>query len=95
VVKPFGLRYNGQRQLIFAHQGAFMAEWEVNLKRVTVKMSDGSVFSGEVNIRSYQRLSDFFRGVTDQFVLLVSEEGQSRRVLMLNKNYLIWAEAMD
>jgi hypothetical protein len=72
-----------------------MAEWDVNLKRVTVKMSDGSVFTGEVNIRNFQRLSDFFRGVNDQFVLLVSEESQSRRVLMVNKSYLIWAEAMD
>jgi hypothetical protein len=72
-----------------------MAEWDVVLKRVTVKVSDGSVFTGEVNIRNFQRLSDFFRGADDRFVLLVSEEGQSRRVLMLNKSYIIWAEAVD
>jgi hypothetical protein len=72
-----------------------MAEWEVNYKRVTIKMSDGSVFTGEVNIRAFQRVSDFFRSADDQFVVLVSEEVQSRRVVMVNRNYVIWAEALD
>ena len=33
-------------------------EWEVNFKRATVKMSDGLVVQGKVNIRAFPRLSD-------------------------------------
>jgi hypothetical protein len=72
-----------------------MADYDVNFKRVTVKMSDGSVFSGEVNIRTFRRLSDFFKGADDNFVLLVSGDDQGRRVLMVNKNYIVWAEAIE
>jgi hypothetical protein len=70
-------------------------EWEVNFKRVTIKMSDGSVFTGKMNIRNFQRLSDFFRGADDRFVVVVSDEDQPQRVLMVNKNYIIWAEAAE
>ncbi len=76
-------------------KGVFMAEWAVKPRRVAIKMSDGSLFTGELNIRNFQRLSDFFKGADDKFVLVVPEEGQSQRVLMLNKTYIIWAEAMD
>lgn len=70
-------------------------EWEVHFRRVTVKMSDGSAFTGKVNIRTFQRLSDFFRTVDDRFIVLLSEGEQPQRVLMLNKTYIVWAEAAD
>ena len=70
-------------------------EWEVNFKRVTIKMSDGSVFTGKMNIRNFQRLSDFFRGTDDGFVVVVSDEDQPQRVLMVSKNYIIWAESTE
>ena len=70
-------------------------EWEVHFRRVTVKMSDGSAFTGRVNIRTFQRLSDFFRTADDRFIVLLADEGQPERVLMLNKNYIVWAEAAD
>ena len=82
-------------ELLLPMKGVFMDEWEVNLKRVTIKMSDDSIFTGEVNIRGFARVSDFFRGADDNFVLLVSEEGGPRRVLMVNMDYIIWAEAID
>jgi hypothetical protein len=70
-----------------------MGEWEVNLKEVTVKMSDGTMFAGKVNIRNFPRLSDFLRIATDPFIVIVSDEGEPNgRVHMLNKNYIIWAE---
>jgi hypothetical protein len=70
--------------------------WEVNFKRITVKMSDGSVFGGRVNIRGFQRLSDFLRGTDDRFVVVLSEdEQQPQKVMMVNKNYILWAETAD
>ena len=71
------------------------AEWEVNFKRINVKMSDGSVFSGKVNIRGFQRLSDFLRGTDDRFVVILSEVDQAQKVMMVNKNYILWVEAAD
>ena len=72
-----------------------MTEWEVNFQRVTVKMSDGSMFTGTVNTRNYQRLSDFFKGADDRFIIIVPEDGENGRVLMVNKEYIIWAEAAN
>lgn len=70
-----------------------MGEWEINFKEVTVKMSDGTMFAGKVNIRNFSRLSDFLKIATDPFIVIVSEEGEPNgRVLMVNKNYVVWAE---
>jgi hypothetical protein len=70
-----------------------MGEWEVNFAEVTVKMSDGTLFTGKVNIRNFQRLSDFLKSATDPFIVIVSDEGTpTSRVHMVNKNYIIWAE---
>ena len=70
-------------------------EWDVNFKRVTVKMSDGLVVQGKVNIRAFPRLSDFFRNADDTFVVVVSDQDQPQKVMMLHKDYIIWAEATD
>jgi hypothetical protein len=69
--------------------------WEVNFKRITVKMSDSSVFGGKVNIRGFQRLSDFLRGTDDKFIVILSEDEQPQKVMMVNKNYILWAETAD
>ena len=76
-------------------EGSPQPEWEVNFKRVIIKMSDGSLFSGKVNIRLYQRLSDFFRSADDRFVVLTLDQDQPERVIMANKSYIVWAEAAD
>jgi hypothetical protein len=69
-----------------------MAEWEVNFKEVSVKMSDGTMFAGKVNIRNFSRLSDFLRTATDPFIVIVSGVEPNSKVLMVNKNYIVWAE---
>ncbi len=76
-------------------EGSAEREWEVNYRHVTIKMSDGSLFSGKVNIRLFQRLSDFFRSADDRFVVLVVDEDHNERVMMANKSYIVWAEATD
>jgi hypothetical protein len=66
----------------------------VNFHPVTIKMSDGSVFTGQVNIRNCARLSEFLRSTDDRFiVILVEAEGEkSPRVMMVNKTFVLWAE---
>ena len=68
--------------------------WDVNFKKVTVKMSDGTVFGGKVNIRNFQRLSDYLRATDDRFVVILGEE-EPQRVMMVNKSFILWAEAAD
>ena len=48
-----------------------------------------------LTISHFQRLSDFFRGTDDRFVVVVSDEDQPQRVLMVSKNYIIWAESTE
>jgi len=72
--------------------------FEINYKRVTVKMSDGLLYSGKVNIRNFQRLSDFFRQTEDHFLVVISDSGdpgEPAKVMMLNKQYITWAETTD
>jgi hypothetical protein len=69
--------------------------WDGNFKHVTIKMSDGSVFGGKVNIRSFQRLSDYLRATDDRFIVILAEEEKPQKVMMVNKNYILWAEATD
>jgi len=54
--------------------------YTVNFTNVEVKISDGSVIKGKVNIRGdYNRLSDFLRHSQEQFMVIVSDE--SRKIL--------------
>ena len=70
--------------------------WDVNFKKVTIKMSDGSIFTGKVNVRNnFQRLSEFLRMTDDRFIVILADEEQRQRVIMVNKNFILWAEASD
>ncbi len=70
-------------------------KWEVNYRQVTVKMSDGLVYTGRVNIRQFPRLSDFFRNTEDRFLVVISEPDEAQKIMLLNKNFIVWAEAKD
>jgi hypothetical protein len=48
-----------------------------------------------VNIRSFQRLSDYLRATDDRFIVILAEEEKPQKVMMVNKNYILWAEATD
>ncbi len=68
--------------------------YTVNFAKVEVKISDGSIIKGKVNIRGdYSRLSDFLRHSQEQFLVIVPEESgpNSLEVFFINKNYIVWA----
>lgn len=69
------------------------AKWEINFQPVSVKMADGSVLTGMVNIRSFPRLSDFFRDSGDEFIVVVEDQEDPPRVVIVNKGYIMWAVA--
>lgn len=69
--------------------------WEVNFRKVMIKMSDGHVCTGRVNIRYFPRLSDFFRNAEDRFLVVLSEPDELKKVMLLNKDFILWVEAVD
>ncbi|MFH2011270.1 MAG: hypothetical protein ABIJ37_00980 [Pseudomonadota bacterium] len=72
-----------------------MEHWDINFQHVTVKMTDGSIFTGKVNIRNYKRLSNFFKGAEDRFIVLIPDEDQQPQTFMVNKQYILWVEAVS
>ena len=72
-----------------------MAEtWEKNFHSVVVKIKDGTTISGKINIGQFQRVSDYFRQSSDQYLVLSDAEhrGMSGKVVIINKQEVVWAE---
>ncbi len=68
--------------------------WVTNYKNVNVRMTDGSIVKGKINIKDFQKLSFLFKTTPDTFIPVVPEEG-SNRVFIINKNYVLCAESED
>lgn len=68
--------------------------WVKNFRPVTVKMKDGTMITGKLNIRDYSRVSDFFRQAQDRYFVLSDAEhrGASGKVVIINKSEIVWAE---
>ena len=63
---------------------------ETRYRSVLVKMSDGNIHAGKVNIHGFPRLSDFIKDKNDEFIVLVPYDEDSHvNALMLNKRYII------
>ena len=68
--------------------------YKTEYKNITVKTTDGSTFTGKVNIGIRERLSDMFTKPEKPFIILLNGEHKegSERVLIINKDHIIWAE---
>jgi hypothetical protein len=67
-------------------------------RNVLVKMSDGSLIQGKVNVPdSSRRLSDWFRNSTDPFIVVVSEESSENpsEIFICNKSHIVFVKAQD
>ena len=73
----------------------------IDARKITVKMVDGSLIRGKVNIfhgeEVVQRVSDIFTKVGDPFIVMfdVTAEGKSGRVLIINKSNISWVSPED
>ena len=69
---------------------------KINARKVTLKMVDGSLVQGKVNIyhdeEVVQRVSDIFTKVSDPFIVLfdATADGKTGRVLIINKRNIVW-----
>ena len=74
---------------------------KINARKVSIKMVDGSLVQGKVNIyhdeEVVQRVSDIFTKVTDPFIVVfdVTADGRSGRVLIINKRNIAWVSPED
>jgi hypothetical protein len=67
-------------------------------RNVLVKMSDGSLIQGKVNVPDqHRRLSDWFRNSTHPFIVVVSEETPENpeEIFICNKSHIVWVKAQD
>jgi hypothetical protein len=73
----------------------------VDARKVTIKMVDGSLVQGKVNVfhdeEVVQRVSDIFTKVSDPFIVVfdATAEGKSGRVLIINKRNIAWVSPED
>jgi hypothetical protein len=68
-----------------------------NYKNIKVKVSDGTIITGKINIMSFARLSEYLKQSNDGFITVLVEEsdGSVKRTTIVNKEYIIWADTWD
>jgi hypothetical protein len=69
-----------------------------NYKNLSVKLSDGTCIKGKVNLGAdYKRLSDFLKHSSDKFITVVQEDlkENSKKVFILNRDCIVWADTED
>ena len=71
-----------------------VVEFEKNYKGICVKVSDGSMIKGKINLTNYPRISDMLKNSTDKFITVVADEHSqdAQKVYIINKEFIIWAE---
>lgn len=69
----------------------------MNCRRVSVKLVDGTVVNGTVNIGRSRRLSDFFNKYDAAFLVLfeASSDARNYEVLFVNRQHILWAKPED
>lgn len=73
------------------------APYRPTYKEVTVKMVDGSIIEGKINIAGKQRVSEMFTAHDSPFVTVVeviSTSGVSGNIIV-NKQHIVWVGLKD
>ncbi len=71
---------------------------ELQTKKVTIRLADGSLVKGKINLHKHQdeslteRASEMFTRHQDPFVVVFEAtlEGRSERVVIINKRNILW-----
>jgi len=66
--------------------------WPKNFRTVGIKIADGTIIKGKVNIGDYHRLSDLLKRTDDNFVTVVAtkKNGKPEKVFIINKSSIVW-----
>jgi hypothetical protein len=62
-------------------------EFEKNFKGISVKISDGSIVKGKINLTNYTRISDMLKNSNEKFITVVADEHSQdpKKVYIINK----------
>ena len=68
--------------------------YKTEYRKITIRMTDGNTISGKVNIGIKERVSDLFTKPEKPFIILLNSDHKDdvERVLIINKEHIIWAE---
>jgi hypothetical protein len=68
--------------------------WVTNYQKITVKMKDGTVITGQVNKGESARVSDLFRHSPADYIVLSDADvrGEGRKVVLINTSEIMWVE---
>ncbi len=67
---------------------------KLNKASVSVRLADGTMIKGLLNIGKYNRLSDFLNSKDSEPFLIVYEAsmaGVDGKVVIINRNHIAWA----
>lgn len=67
---------------------------ESNKTKLAVCLSDGTTIKGSLNIRKYNRLSDFLNSKeADPFLIIYDAvmAGSTGKVVIINREHIVWA----
>lgn len=72
-------------------------EFQARYVKVAIKMIDGTIMNGKVNLSSKQRVSDLFTKSSNPFIVVVGAltKDAEDKIFFINKNHIIWVEPED
>ena len=71
--------------------------WVKEYRGVNIRTTDGSTFSGKINLGHNKRISDLLKNPGDQFLVLIDVVFRDcpEKVVIINKNHIVWVEPCD
>lgn len=74
-----------------------MPIYEVNFKNIKVKISDGTIVTGKVNVVAFNRLSDYLKRSPDNFITIseIKDEHDPNKIVIINRNHIIWVDTWE
>lgn len=71
--------------------------YKTQYKDITIRTTDGNTLRGKVNIGLKERVSDLFVKTDNPYIIMLNAEHKdgSEKVLIINKNHIVWAEPED
>ena len=71
--------------------------YRAEYKNITIRTTDGATLMGQVNLGLKERVSDLFTKTENPYIVLLNAEHKdgSGKVLIVNKNHIVWAEPKE
>ena len=73
------------------------ADYEMNFKRICVKLEDDTTIKGKINVTNYPTVSDMLKHSTEPFITIISDDQAdiAKKAYVIHKKYIVWAELED